>query len=131
MTQVIELHKHDQNFPASILDKIRLFLDNPDVMAHPENHAELVHEMKLETILVTENSPYAEVRAVVDNFDDTSTPSSTFRAWVIGIIFVVGGAFINQLFEIRQPKIFVQANVAQLLACELQFVACGHLADAY
>jgi hypothetical protein len=38
---------------------------------------------------------------------------------VIGLLFVVGLAFINQLFSIRQPPITVQANVAQLLCFPL------------
>jgi hypothetical protein len=44
--------------------------------------------------------------------------SSTVRVWVLGIGFVIVGAFINQLFDIRQPRIAVEANVAQLLICE-------------
>jgi hypothetical protein len=36
---------------------------------------------------------------------------------VLGLFFVIIGAFINQLFDIRQPKIAVEANVAQLLIC--------------
>jgi OPT family oligopeptide transporter len=43
-------------------------------------------------------------------------PASTFRAWVIGIIYVAAGGFINQFFSIRQPGISVGTNVAQLLA---------------
>lgn len=75
--------------------------------------------MKLEAALITVNSPYAEVRAVVDNHDDENIPCGTIRAWAIGIWFVVILAFINQLFSIRQPAITVQANVAQLLAYPL------------
>lgn len=85
-------------------------------MANPEKHAALVHEMFIEAALIENHSPYAEVRAVVDNKDDPTLPSSTIRTWVIGILFVVAGAFINQLFSIRQPSITVGANVAQLLA---------------
>ncbi|KAK0481199.1 OPT-domain-containing protein [Armillaria luteobubalina] len=66
--------------------------------------------------MITINSPYAEVRAVVDNFDDPMLPSMTFRAGLIGLIYVVIGAFINQFFSIRQPGISIEANVAQLLA---------------
>ena len=66
--------------------------------------------------MITYNSPYAEVRAVVDNFDDPSMPSSTIRAWVIGLTFSISMAFINQLFSIRQPSIAVSSNVVQLLS---------------
>ena len=62
-----------------------------------------------------QNSPYAEVRAVVDNNDDPNLPASTFRSWVIGTLLVAAGAFINQFFTIRDPTISVDSNVAQLL----------------
>jgi hypothetical protein len=118
ITSVYKLHEHDQNFPIWILEKMKHFLTDEDITARPEKHAELIHEMKLEAILVSENSPYAEVRAVVDNEDDPNTPSLTLRVWFLGTLFVIGGAFINQLFSIRQPAIAVGANVAQLLSCE-------------
>lgn len=119
MLGVIKIHQDDPNFPYSILEKIREFLENPDVMAHPENHEELIKEIKLEAALITTNSPYAEVRSVVDNVDDVTMPSSTIRAWVIGIFFVAVLSLVNQLFTIRQPNIFVNANVAQLLCFPL------------
>jgi len=121
MRQVLLLHEHDQNFPGAVLQKIKFFTQDEDVVANPAMHAELIREMKLEAILVTENSPYAEVRAVVDNTDDVDLPVGTPRAWFIGLLFVIGGAFINQLFAVRQPAITVTANVAQLLACESSF----------
>lgn len=72
--------------------------------------------MKLEAALITNNSPYAEVRAVTDNHDDPTLPVSTIRAWSIGIFFSVVLAFVNQLFSIRQPPIRFDTNIAQLLA---------------
>lgn len=72
--------------------------------------------MKLEAAIISNNSPYSEVRAVVDNFDDPTIPCSTVRAWVIGLAFSALLGFINQLFSIRQPAITVLANVAQLLS---------------
>lgn len=85
--------------------------------------------MKLEAALITVNSPYAEVRAVVDNHDEARTPCSTVRSWVIGMGFAFVLAFINQLFSIRQPAITVQANVAQLLAYPLGKAAEKMLPD--
>lgn len=90
--------------------------DNPAIMEHPEKHERLVQEMKLEAALITNNSPYAEVRAVTDNHDDPSMPVSTIRAWTIGIAFSCLLAFVNQLFSIRQPPIRFDTNMAQLLA---------------
>ena len=62
-----------------------------------------------------QNSPYAEVRAAVENHDDPNITASTFRSWVIGTLFVAGGSFINQFFSIRYPGISVSSNIAQLL----------------
>ncbi|EMR68687.1 putative opt oligopeptide transporter protein [Eutypa lata UCREL1] len=119
MEKVLVIHEHDPNFPLSIIDRIKAFLGNDDIAENPEKYAVLIEEMKLEAALITVNSPYAEVRAVVDNHDDENIPCGTIRAWAIGIWFVVILAFINQLFSIRQPAITVQANVAQLLAYPL------------
>lgn len=116
MIRIHRIHESDPNFPTSVITKIKGFLDNDLVFSHPENHQHLIQEMKLEAALVTNNSPYAEVRAVVSNKDDPKTPCSTIRSWVIGLAFSAILAFINQLFDIRQPAIRVMANVAQLLA---------------
>lgn len=89
-----------------------------DVLQHPEQHAELVHEMRLEALLATENSPYSIVRAAAVPTDDKSMPALTIRVWFIGLIFSGIGAFVNQLFSIRQPGIGIGSDTAQLVACE-------------
>lgn len=116
MVRVYKIHRTDPNFPSSVIRKISCFLENEDVFKQPSRHQHLIQEMKLEAALVTSNSPYAEVRAVVSNKDDPKILSSTIRAWIIGLVFGAILAFINQLFDIRQPAIRVMANVAQLLA---------------
>jgi OPT family small oligopeptide transporter len=75
--------------------------------------------MKIEAALILNNSPYAEVRAVVSNKDDVNVPASTIRAWTLGIFFSAAISAVNQLFEIRYPAIYVDNNVAQLLAYPL------------
>lgn len=85
-------------------------------MANPDQHQQIVGEMKLEAALISTNSPYAEVRAVVDNHDDPNLPVSTLRAWVLGILFAAFISFVNQLFSIRMPAITLMADVSQLLA---------------
>lgn len=116
MTRVYLLHKKDPNFPMQIIEKIELFLNNESVFEEPEKHETLIAEMKIEAALITNNSPYAEVRSVVDNHDDPTMPCSTIRAWVLGILFSCAISFINGFFEIRQPAIYVTSNVPQLLA---------------
>ena len=88
-----------------------------------------MEEIKLEVALITYNSPYAEVRAVVSNKDDPSVPSSTIRVWVIGLTFSVIMAFINQLFSIRQPSIHISGHVAQLAAYPVGRAAAAWLPD--
>jgi OPT family small oligopeptide transporter len=75
--------------------------------------------MKIQAALITNNSPYAEVRAVVDNHDNPSMPASTIRAWAIGIFFSCCISFINSFFDVRLPSITVIATVPQLLAYPL------------
>jgi hypothetical protein len=82
MKKVLKIHDSDPNFPVLILRKIEEFLGNEDVFENPEKHSDLIDEMKTEAALITGNSPYAEVRAVVDNTDDPSMPCSTIRSWV-------------------------------------------------
>ncbi|KAM0553971.1 hypothetical protein ACHAPJ_007043 [Fusarium lateritium] len=116
MARVYRIHENDPNFPLMVIQKIRAFLENDELFTNPEKHENLVQEMKLEAALITNNSPYAEVRAVVENKDDTTIPCSTIRSWAIGLIFSMLLAFTNQLFDIRQPAIRIMANVAQLLS---------------
>ncbi|KAG5753410.1 hypothetical protein H9Q70_003974 [Fusarium xylarioides] len=116
MARVYRIHEKDPNFPLVVIQKIKAFLENDELFTNPEKHESLVQEMKLEAALITNNSPYAEVRAVVENKDDTSIPSSTIRSWTIGLVFSMLLAFTNQLFDIRQPAIRIMANVAQLLS---------------
>lgn len=119
MAQVHKMHARDPNFPITIISKIEDFLGNEDVFENPDKHQELIQEMKIEAALITNNSPYAEVRAVVDNHDDPNMPASTLRAWGIGIFFACCISFINSFFDVRQPSIYVGTVVPQLLAYPL------------
>jgi len=95
---------------------LTFLIADDDVVQHPENHEDRIYRMKVEAALITGNSPYAEVRAVVDNHDDPTMPSSTIRAWIIGLFFSCLLASINQFFSIRQPSVSLNATVTQVLA---------------
>lgn len=112
------MHRYDHNFPRAALDRMEEFVNDPDVLANPDKHVELIREVKLECILSLENSPYLEVRANVDPTDDPTMPCFTVRVWIIGSIFCAAGSFIDTLFGYRNPPVYVSANVGQLLACE-------------
>ncbi|KAL2257875.1 hypothetical protein VTK26DRAFT_9059 [Humicola hyalothermophila] len=119
MRQVHKQHSRDPNFPIEIIQKIEHFLGNDEVFSNPEKHEHLIEEMKIQAALITNNSPYAEVRAVVDNHDDASLPASTIRAWGMGIFFACCISFINSFFDVRLPSIYVVSTVPQLLAYPL------------
>ncbi|KAF3986162.1 hypothetical protein FT663_04996 [Candidozyma haemuli var. vulneris] len=82
-------------------------------------------QIRTEAALVAYWSPYAEVRAVTDPFDDPETPCETFRVYVIGIIWVVLGTVIGQFFVERQPGISLSSAVVQLFV-----FPCGKLLEA-
>lgn len=113
------MHKHDQNFDIDTLQVIEEFINNPEVETHPEKYKELIHAMRLQALLVTNNSPYAMVRGVVDVTDDPETPSLTLRVWLLGILACGVGSLVNQLFTIRYPSIAIDSSTIQLVACPL------------
>ncbi|KAJ6136602.1 hypothetical protein N7512_001762, partial [Penicillium capsulatum] len=63
-----------------------------------------------------DDSPYPEVRAVIQPVDDLSMPVNTLRVWVIGLVFTIVGSGLNQFFSLRQPSVTISSLVAQLLA---------------
>lgn len=50
---------------------------------------------------------------------DIDVPSSTIRAWVIGLILCTVGSGLNSLFSLRAPAITITSVVAQLVAYPL------------
>ncbi|KAM0426479.1 hypothetical protein ACHAPT_008170 [Fusarium lateritium] len=114
--RLLYFHEHDPNFNSDSIIRLQAFVENSDLIESPEKHQDVISDIKTEVSLLTINSPYAEVRAVVSNKDDPSTPAGTIRAWVIGLFFVIVQSFVNQLFSVRQPNIELEAPVIQLLS---------------
>ncbi|KAL2132735.1 hypothetical protein VTI74DRAFT_3445 [Chaetomium olivicolor] len=65
MAQVHKQHSRDPNFPVQIIEKIEHFLHNEEIFNNAEKHEHLVEKMKIQAALITNNSPYAEVRITV------------------------------------------------------------------
>ncbi|KAH9979452.1 OPT oligopeptide transporter [Lactifluus volemus] len=63
-----------------------------------------------------DESPYFEVRAAVANTDDPRMPSSTFRAWAIGLIWAILIPGIDQVFEFRYPTASIDIIFILLLS---------------
>ncbi|KAJ7208264.1 OPT-domain-containing protein [Mycena pura] len=117
--RIVDEHGDDPNFPQAVLAAANRYLSDSDLKDNPVEYQRLYDELKVEAAMMVINSPYPEVRAVVDNHDDVRVPANTFRVWVIGTVFVAAESFLNQFFSIRFPNILVFPNVAQVLAVPL------------
>lgn len=123
LRKAVEDHKDDPNFPGYKLDFIKELLDPPK---HSDMYQETrIRNMKMEAALIYYHSPYLEVRAVADPFDDPSIPVETFRAYLLGLIGVIVATGVNQFFEPRMPAIAIPAPLLQLLV-----YPCGMLLAA-
>ncbi|PIA13653.1 OPT superfamily oligopeptide transporter [Coemansia reversa NRRL 1564] len=69
-----------------------------------------------------EDSPFEMVRTAVSNKDNPDLPCLTFRAWVLGILFCAGLAFVNQFYWFRENSIVLGGFVVQLLSFPLGYV---------
>jgi OPT oligopeptide transporter protein len=65
---------------------------------------DVMHVMALVT---DDDSPYPEVRSAVANTDDPTMPASTFRAWVVGLMWAILIPGVNQLFSFRYPTVTI------------------------
>ncbi|CAG7921931.1 unnamed protein product [Penicillium olsonii] len=126
---LVDTHEHDPNFPPGAWGRMNDFLLNDTLFENPEKHQREITEAKIEVSLLTSNSPYPEVRAVVEPHDDPDLPCGTIRAYSIGLAFVILVAFINQLFSVRQPSISIGSAVVQLLAFPVGTAAARLLLD--
>ncbi|CUM64838.1 uncharacterized protein PRCAT00002453001 [Priceomyces carsonii] len=71
-------------------------------------------DARIEASLIAFWSPYPEIRAISDPFDDPNELCETFRAYVISIIWQGIGAFINTYFNARQPSVSLSGVVVQV-----------------
>ncbi|KAI7237892.1 small oligopeptide transporter, OPT family [Hortaea werneckii] len=74
----------------------------------------------------SDTSPYPEVRAVVPETDDPDMPVNTLRMWVLGTIWTLIGAGVNQFFSLRYPAVHIVSIVAELLVFPMG-VALAHI----
>ncbi|KAF7313426.1 OPT oligopeptide transporter [Mycena chlorophos] len=63
-----------------------------------------------------DESPYPEVRLAVSKTDDPHMPVNTFRMWFLGIFFSVLLAGLNQIFEYRDPSVFITGLVGNIVS---------------
>ncbi|KAK7203950.1 OPT oligopeptide transporter protein-domain-containing protein [Myxozyma melibiosi] len=122
LTKAYKEHCDDVNFPSDVLDRIEKMLQGRDAYGIDSDVFEL--DCKLEAVVIKFHSPYPEVRAVTDPFDDPTIPVETLRAYLLGTIWVAIGSFVNQFFYERQPRLNLAAIVLQLF-----LFPCGKVAQ--
>lgn len=62
-----------------------------------------------------DNSPYAQVRASVSPFDNTTLSISTPRMWILSVLFSILGSSTNLFFSLRYPSVSITPVIALLL----------------
>lgn len=72
-------------------------------------------QVRLEAALIAYHSPYPEIRAIVDPYDDPSIPVETLRVYVIALVWTFIGSIINNFFVHRLPSISLSLHTVQLL----------------
>lgn len=118
LREVYDIHLHDPRYDPRTLQRMKMFLDDKDVLEHPDLYEQLIYEMRIFAIMVTHSSPYTEVRAVASDTDDPTESSLTLRVWVIGSLLSGIGCVINAIFALRYPSIRIGQDVIQLLSCK-------------
>ncbi|KAF5115965.1 hypothetical protein DV495_005157 [Geotrichum candidum] len=122
LAKAIEYHNDDVNFPSDIYEKIELIVQGPEAYAADIEVYE--REAKVEATLIHYHSPYPEVRAVTDPFDDPEIPVETIRAYFWGFLWTIIGTGMNQFFSPRQPSISLSSGVLQII-----LLPCGRVSE--
>lgn len=130
LTKAAEYHAHDPNFNTDYMDVITDLLASykgettPTPSIYGEKDVQDVQELdpNQRSMLLRHWaclfhwwSPYPEVRAVTDPFDDDDQNVLTWRVVLLGTIWVGIAAFVNMFFDPRLPPITLSPAVCQLL----------------
>lgn len=111
--EAVAKYQLDPNAPSGLLERAQSAIDNSKLTSDVAQ--QIIDEIKIEAALL-EETPFPEVRNVAPSTDDPSMPVSTFRAWLIGIIWTIVGTGINIFFQARLPGISINTFVGQVLA---------------
>lgn len=84
----IEFHRLDPNFPGATMEKLQTLS-----MGYKEaqmSETDWSFELRAEAAILNHHSPYPEVRAVTQPFDDPDAYCETPRAYFLGLCFMAG-----------------------------------------
>ncbi|ODV63163.1 Opt2p [Ascoidea rubescens DSM 1968] len=113
LENAIEYHNDDPNFPNDDYELMKTLVKKSD-LEKDKNEDELF-QIKLLASLIHYLSPYPEVRAVTDPFDEPDIPIETIRSYTLAILWVLIGSAVNEFFSHRYPSISLSSSVIQIL----------------
>ena len=125
--RTMESHCDDPNFPSWTMDKMRMLSQGYKV-ADMES-SDWSFELRSLAAMIYNHSPYPEVRAVTEPFDDPTLPVETLRAYVLGLGLMAGSTVINTFFAPRQPAISLSGLVLQCILAPLGTLFGRYLPD--
>ena len=112
-------HRMDPNFPSWTMDKLHKLSQGYKECDISEE--EWSFDLRTEASILKYHSPYPEVRAVTEPFDDPTIPVETIRSYTLGLVLMAGSTGLNTFFSQRQPAIGLNSLIMQLLLAPLGF----------
>lgn len=108
----VGVHEDDYNLLLSQKDYLKELLKGEKDAPDPSNYS---LDVKIQAAIIHYWSPYVEVRAVTDCFDNHEELCETPRSYAIGLLWMLVGCFVNQFFIFRYPSIHIGGDVLHLL----------------
>ncbi|KAG5360977.1 Oligopeptide transporter 2 [Yarrowia sp. B02] len=112
LLKFIPVHEDDYNLRLEQKEYLKSLVEGEKAAPNPETYS---MDLRIEAAAIKYWSPYIEVRAVTDCWDDMDEPCETIRSYAIGLIWLLVGTFVNQFFVFRFPPITISSDVLQLL----------------
>lgn len=112
ITRFVDVHEDDYNLLLSQKDYLKELLQGEKDAPNPETYS---MDIRIEAAIIKYWSPYIEVRAVTDCYDDMDEACETIRSYAVGLLWTLVGCFVNQFFVFRYPSITIGNDVLQLL----------------
>lgn len=111
ITESLEFHADDWNFPTAMRDRMRRILDEG-----PKGYGDFYErDLRIDAVMMRYSSPYPGVRAVADPLDNDKVPIETIRAYFLGVSWAVIGTFMATFFNSRFPGVSLSGSVIQIL----------------
>ncbi|ANB11766.1 Opt2p [Sugiyamaella lignohabitans] len=114
LKEAYEYHEEDINIDYDALMRIKRLSEGPE--GSPDvPQEEFEFEALFEAVIVSDWSPYAEVRAATSFINDDHMPAETIRMYIVGLCYANVGAIVGTFFGNRYPAISLGFLSLQLI----------------